>query len=31
VLEKLANAHKDELRRLGSRLNSLVFALNRNS
>ena len=31
VLDKLANAHKDELRRLGSRLNSLVFALNRNS
>jgi DNA-binding MarR family transcriptional regulator len=31
VLDKLANAHKDELRRLGPRLNSLVVALSRNS
>jgi DNA-binding MarR family transcriptional regulator len=31
VLEQLANAHRDELRRLGPSLNSLVFALNRNS
>jgi DNA-binding MarR family transcriptional regulator len=31
VLDELANAHKDELRRLGTRLNSIVFALNRNS
>jgi DNA-binding MarR family transcriptional regulator len=31
VLDKLANAHKDELQRLGPRLNSLVFALNRHS
>lgn len=31
ILEKLANAHKDELRRLGPRLNSIVFALNRSS
>jgi DNA-binding MarR family transcriptional regulator len=29
VLDKLASAHKDELQRLGPRLNSLVFALNR--
>jgi DNA-binding MarR family transcriptional regulator len=28
VLAKLANAHRDELRRLGPRLNSIVFALN---
>jgi DNA-binding MarR family transcriptional regulator len=29
VLDKLASAHKDELRRLGPRLNSIVFTLNR--
>ncbi len=31
ILDKLANAHKDELRRLGPRLNSIIFALNRRS
>ena len=31
VLDQLASAHKDELRRLGPRLNSIVFALNRHS
>jgi len=31
VLDKLANAHKDELRRLSPRLSSIVFALNRPS
>jgi DNA-binding MarR family transcriptional regulator len=31
ILDKLASAHKDELRRLGPRLNSIVFALNRQS
>jgi len=30
VLDKLANAHQDELRRLGPRLSAIVFALNRN-
>ncbi|MBV8329681.1 MAG: winged helix-turn-helix transcriptional regulator [Verrucomicrobia bacterium] len=29
VLDKLASAHREELRRLGSRLNSIVGALNR--
>jgi DNA-binding MarR family transcriptional regulator len=29
VLDKLASAHKEELRRLGSRLNSIVGELNR--
>jgi DNA-binding MarR family transcriptional regulator len=31
ILDKLASAHKDELRRLGPRLNSIVLALNRHS
>jgi DNA-binding MarR family transcriptional regulator len=31
ILDKLANVHKDELRRLGPRLSSIVFALNRHS
>lgn len=29
ILDKLAKAHKDELRRLGPRLNSIIFELNR--
>ena len=29
LLDKLVSAHKDELRRLGPRLNSIVLALNR--
>jgi DNA-binding MarR family transcriptional regulator len=29
LLDKLANAHKDELRRLSPQLNSIVFALHR--
>jgi DNA-binding MarR family transcriptional regulator len=31
LLDKLASAHKEELRRLGPRLNSIVFALNRHT
>ena len=31
LLDKLAKAHKDELRELGPRLNSIVLALNRES
>ena len=31
LLDQLANAHKEELRRLGPQLHSIVFALNRQS